>query len=285
MWDSFVSRMNASRLEAINDPRSVHELISEFLTQPDEESAWDAVVILHYRGSREVLEAAASLCDSPCPLERKLGADILGQLGVPDRTFPEECTAVLIELLKHESDDEVLQSICVALGHIGAPEAIAELVELKSHPCVMVRHGVVLGLTGLTEPLAIGTLISMTTDSDELVRDWATFGLGTQLDVDTSEIRDALYARLFDEDEVVRGEGLVGLARRKDPRVFEPLLRELEKYPTAEYGSYSLEAAEELADPRLLPALNLLKQSTYPESDRFDAAIQKCSEKSLEVQS
>jgi HEAT repeat protein len=54
----------------------------------------------------------------------------------------------------------------------------------------------------------------LTQDTAPEVRDWATFALGTQIDLDTSEIRDALAARLNDPDEVTRAEAATGLSRR-----------------------------------------------------------------------
>ena len=62
-----------------NDPRSVSELISVALSDPHtyENGGWDAVVALHWRGSEEVLERAAQLCQSFCAVERRVGADML----------------------------------------------------------------------------------------------------------------------------------------------------------------------------------------------------------------
>jgi hypothetical protein len=113
-------------------------------------------------------------------------------------------------------------------------------------------------------------------DEDEVVRDWATFGLGTQIDVDTPEIRAALLARVFDEDEAARGEALVGLARGKDRRVIEPLIKELERYHDGEYV-YSVEAARQLAEAALLPVLRKLKQSADADDTSLEEAIRRCS--------
>jgi hypothetical protein len=140
-----------------------------------------------------------------------------------------------------------------------------------------VRFAVVFALAGYEDELAIKTKIEMSSDKDELVRDWATCGLGW-IGVDTPEIRAALLARVADKDEITRGEALVGLARRKDQRVIEPLIKELERCLDAEHGYYSVEAAEEFADARLLPALMRLKESAaYRNDTRFDKAIRRCS--------
>lgn len=73
------------------------------------------------------------------------------------------------------------------------------------------------------------------------MRDWATFGLGQQCDLDTHEIREALVARLNDPDDDTRDEAIMGLARRKDARAIPAIERELR---ASEFGSLVLEAAE-----------------------------------------
>jgi HEAT repeat protein len=268
--------LEARTREAQNDPRATHELIALALMEPDDEAAWDAVTTLHYRASKDVFDAACQLCGSDCPQERTLGTNILGQLGIPTRNFPEQSVAVLLKLLKVENDEDILRAICVALGHIHEPTAIRALARFKTHPSASIRYAVVFGLLAFEEDLAINTLIELTRDQSDLVRDWATFGLGSQIEGDTPQIREALFARLFDADDIVRGEALVGLARRKDERVIEPLIQELARYPAAKYGSLPIEAAEEIADTRLLPALMRLKQSSGAAT--FDEAIRCCSE-------
>ena len=120
------------------------------------------------------------------------------------------------------------RSILVALSHLRDPEAIVPASRFRHHPDPDVRHGVVLALTGHEEEQALGVLIELTRDPDAHVRDWATFALGSQVDVDTPELRDALVGRLSDEDDDTRAESMVGLARRGDRRVVTTLRRELE---------------------------------------------------------
>jgi HEAT repeat protein len=279
MYDKMKKDLEARTREAQDDPRTAHEFIAMALTEPDEHKAWEAVAALHFRGTREVFDAACQLCASACSQQRTLGANILGQLGIPTRSFPDESVAVLLKLLEFESGEGVLDAICIALGHIHDPKAIPWLSCLKTHSSGAVRYAVVFGLLGFEDQLAVNTLIELSQDEDEDVRDWATFGLGSQIEADTPQIREALFARLFDSDEATRGEALVGLARRKDPRVIEPLIEELERYPDAEHGDYGLEAAEQLADARLLPVLTRLKEAADSGNRKFDDAIRRCSER------
>jgi HEAT repeat protein len=238
------------------DPRSTDELIRIALTEEDEDAAWDPVKVLHYRGSLEVLEKARLLCVSSDARERQLGADVLGQLGVPERTFPEDCFQILAGMLKSESHPEVLQSTAVAFGHLHDVRAVPLLALLKDHRNEDVRYSVVKGLLRHREELAIRTLIALSSDTDVDVRNWATFGLGSMIETDTAEIREALWSRITESDHEIRGEALVGLARRKDIRVLDPLIYEV---TSDNVSLLALEAAEEFGDPRLGPALLQLK--------------------------
>jgi HEAT repeat protein len=107
-----------------------------------------------------------------------------------------------------------------------------------------------------TDPRAVACLITLSADPEAGVRDWATFGLGVQIDIDTPEIRAALRARLYDPDGDTVGEAIVGLARRKDAHVVAPLLEVLQ---AGNVGSLVLEAAAALADPLLLPTLQQIQ--------------------------
>jgi HEAT repeat protein len=184
--DATVDYGNAKR----KDARSIDELVRLALTEQDENAAWEAVTVLHFKGNREVLESAARLCAGIDARERELGAAILGQLGVPDRTFPRECFDILAEMLDRESDPSVLESIGIAFGHLCDPGAISLLLPFLSHSDSEVRFGVVMGLTGHAQPDAIAGLIKLSGDSDADVRDWATFAIGSQIETDTRQFGD-----------------------------------------------------------------------------------------------
>jgi HEAT repeat protein len=204
--------------ERPDDDRSPAELTRYALTEQDEHAAWEPVRVLHFRGTAEVLAHAQTLCMSPRANERRLGANILGQLGVPDRTFPEECFLSLAAMLSNEGCPQVLEAIAVAYGHLHDPRAIKLLVPFVTHPDAGVRLGVVHGISRHNDDLAMKALIKLSKDQDHEVRNWATFGLGSMIDIDTAEIREALFARITDSNDDARGEALVGLSRRKDPR-------------------------------------------------------------------
>jgi HEAT repeat protein len=214
---------------------------------------WTAVTALHWLGSREVLDEALKLITSDDPRIRARAADILGQLGVPERTFPEECLRATIDLLSSDTDPRVLRAAAVALGHLPKePRGTCALVKLVAHDDRDVRFGVAFALGGRSDPEAIATLISLTRDDDDEVRDWATFGLGSLCNIDTEPVRAALLDRVTDEHFDTRSEALIGLAQRGD------------------------EAAGLLGREELLPALRDLRSWWDVDEDLLERSIQQC---------
>jgi HEAT repeat protein len=143
------------------------------------------------------------------------------------------------------------------------------------------RHSVAFAIRGAAgdppSPHAIEALIALSADLDGETRDWATFGLGSQLeDEDTEAIRDALAARLDDPDGDTSGEALLGLAGRRDPRALPVLLARLDDDP----GNLIVEAAAALGAPEALPALQRLKREGWqlddPRPSVLDDALHAC---------
>jgi HEAT repeat protein len=201
--------------------REQHEL--------DDDGPGPATVALHERGSREVLEAALTLCTSLDPRWRSLGARLLGELGSPERTFPEECCDALVGLLRDRSDLVVISAI-YALGHLGNHRRDSELLALQDHPDPAIRKGVAFALSGTSLPEAVPVLLKLMEDPDVEARDWATTTLSQAPCFDSPEIRAALLVRATkDDDEIVRGEALHGLVLRGDRRCRSLLAAELEQ--------------------------------------------------------
>lgn len=251
---------------------SVSELVGAALTEPDELPAWYAVWELQSRGTREVFDAAASLCRSECPAERTLGADLLADLGTPEMPFAQESSKILRAMLSIETEGEVIESILPALSRIEGSAAIPEFLGYEGHPSEKVRQRVSICLSGSEDERCVAGLIRLMRDPEPFVRDWATFGLGTMLVADTAAIREALVERLEDSDCITRGEAMRGLAERDDLRVIPAILKEL---ASGNPQSLALEAAETIGSPELHAPLLALKAQT-PEDPWLDDAIEAC---------
>lgn len=252
-----------------DDTRTVDELVNAALCETDELAYLQIVRALNWKGTREVLQRAEQLCGSRCVRERCLGADMLGQLGVPERVFPAESCSLLRGLLE-DADDRVLRAALAGLSHQSDAKAVPLVARLSGHPDPDMRYAVVLALTAYESASAIECLISLSRDPDAHVRDWATFGLGTQMESDIPQLRDALADRLEDPDDDARGEALVGLARRKDQRVVEVLKRELRSDCI---GTLPIEAAELIASTELHSELVALRDWWDTDSELLDRAI------------
>ncbi len=235
------------------------------------------LALVSYRGGEEEFLLGKEYCGSSDSSDRAVGADILAQLGWSDQTFHEESIALLIPLLE-DADDRVIYSAAAALGHRQATSAIPLLLTLVDHKSPLVRYGVVHGLSRHEDLRAIEGLIELSKDADRDVRNWAVFGLGSLIDADSAEIRDALKNALRDPDHEIRGEGLVGLARRKDSSVVPELLNE---WRGDDISMLSIEAAEELGDSRLYHTLSRLAEILTLDddphfADKLSAATEAC---------
>jgi HEAT repeat protein len=235
--------------------QSTEQLVAFALACDSEDHArWDAIYVLQKRATREVFDEAQRLCTSPELQRRCLGVDILAQGQIPSktRTFHEEAVALLLQLLEREDQPRVLESIAYALGHRHDARSIRLLLGLRHHPNADVRFAVVNGLLAHEDERAVQALIELSADEDSDVRDWATFGLGTQIELTTPALLDALAARLSDPDDDTRAEAIVGLARRHDKRVVPVRVAEIE-------GGWDTDmtddAVEAFPDPDVLAAV------------------------------
>lgn len=261
---------------------SINDLISLALTQdPDEEAYWDTVWALRKRVNRETVDAAHELCSGASWQERALGANILAQLGAGTADvlpFLEDSLPLLISMLNDPANEipELRDTLICSLGHQHDVRAVESIVRYKAHPDVDTRYNVAVALGGRDDDVSVAALIELSADPDDNVRDWATFGFGTQCDNDTPAIRQALLARLNDPHYDTRCEAIKGLAKRGDERALEAIQAELQ---TGNPGGLVVDAACDLAHPALLPALLKLK-SADDEAGRTDETLLEAIEKS-----
>jgi HEAT repeat protein len=200
----------------------------------EDEAPWEAVQALRRLGTRLVFDKAAKGAESAEPLVRARGIDVLAQLrktvGDPTNSFPEESYAVVTNALQQETELQPLNSAISALGHLYDSRAVPLIAAFRSHPDAEIRFSVACALGSFpNDALSVETLLTLTEDADDNVREWATFGVGVLGDEDSAEIRDSLYRRLNDSNEDVREEALIGLAKRHDTRSLPTLIDALQQ--------------------------------------------------------
>lgn len=231
------------------------KLFFRILNNKSDKTYWDNIRELRSRTNANIFNACVKLIKSSKPKDRIIGIDILAQLGLTPRPFFKESRKLFFDILKKEKDPKALLSVLYAIGHNNEKlksNEIALLVSFKDNVDEGVREGLVSALLSVDNKLAIDTLIHLTTDKVSHIRDWATFGIGTQIERDNKLIRQALWSRVHDKHQDTRFEAIVGLAKRKDKRIKEIIEKEL---LTENYGSLLFEAIEELNDKGFIPLL------------------------------
>jgi HEAT repeat protein len=214
----------------------------------DDRGLWDLIYALQERACRDVFEAAAAWCRSPSPPLRRLGVEVLGELGL-DASFPfaRESEPVLLPLLQ-DSETTVVAAAALALGTLGADDT-ATLCRVANHTAARVRAAVARSLCDLAGPGVIPTLIALTRDPEADVRQLATSGLGGFDREDTEDVRLALVERLGDTDSETREEAIFALAQLGDDRVDAALRAALEEPETSELIEMAAMAVESRRQP------------------------------------
>jgi HEAT repeat protein len=234
--------LHAALLDDTDDECSVH-------------CYWDCVGELHKRGGQTEFNAARALLAGNTPVERSLAASILGQLGYGN-TFIDESVTLLIQALS-DPDATVICAAAHGLGHRHSVRAIESLLAHVANSSAEIRDAITHGLGCLDDRRATDGLIQLSRDPDDLVRDYASFNLGEMCIIDYPELRAALHALLADPAAEIRGQALIGLARRGDRTSLPAIRSEL----SGDYhGAWAVKAAGYLADSTLASDLETLLQ-------------------------
>jgi hypothetical protein len=250
---------------------------------PDSAERWECVYELHRRREDDIFAAAAAWCASNDAVARKLAADVLAQLGPLTYEGAEQLrpftkrSSRLMQTLLDDADASVVVSAVKFFEHHYVSDPIVERPALASHPSSEVRLAVArcLGgeLGGAETSPAIELLVQLSNDNEESVRDWATFGLGSQCHLDTETIREALFARLNDEHFDTRSEALIGLATRRDERVVPHIVAALRAETV---GGLAVEAAGVLGLPAFIEPLEELRSWWDVDPKLLESALQSC---------
>jgi HEAT repeat protein len=274
--------------ELATDELVERALVLDDEDEHDDDAYWAIVSELQRRGGRETFEAARALCLDDADDARCLGVAVLSQLGYPEgRPFLEESLPLVIALFEHGASEDVLAAALHALGHLQDPRGAAAVLSKRSHPDATVRLAVAQAAEGVAgEPpdeTVVDAVVELTRDEDDAVRNWAIFSLALLFEADDPVIRETLHARIEDGDPATSAEALAGLAVRKDPRAAPALLARLQAaseppVPEPYVVDVLVDAAEQLADPRFIPALAMLREQTaHPDAHaRLTDAIATC---------
>ena len=245
------------------------KLFFRLLNNKSDKSYWDNIRVLRKRPTKDVFDKCILLTYSENKKTKTVGIDVLAQLGMTPRPFYAASNKRFFELLNTEKDPEVLVSLLYAIGHnndkLGKSQ-IEKLCEFGKSDNNRIKEGLVSALLGIGNVQAIDTLIKFTSDKLSHIRDWATFGLGSQLERNNRKIREALWNRVSDNDRDTKAEAIVGLALRKDVRVKEIIRQEL---LSEDYGSLLFDAIIAIEGKEFLPILmrHLKKERTTKEAN------------------
>jgi HEAT repeat protein len=238
---------------------SSEKLFFRLLNNKTNKTHWSIVYELRRRPTQDVYDRAFSLAVSRNDDEKIIGILILAQLGLDRRFQRNKTLALYFRLLDTPQSPKVISSILSAIGHNNAGlsnHRVSKLAAFKDHNYSDVRFALVHALSCVDKDLSIDVLIELMSDKHPDVRDWATFGIGSQSERNSPKIIEALKARLDDAHCVSRMEAIIGLALRKETCVKDLLIEELKDIDNS--NSPILEAIEAFGDKDFIPILEEL---------------------------
>jgi HEAT repeat protein len=164
------------------------------------------------------------------PTQRAIAVLVLGQLDARAEVFFHERVDIAVHLASRDPDPAVLEAAAYALGHLADERGRDALLRLHDHSSSGVRLAVAGALPNCTRDgdedtiddlEVVEALIELSRDPHDEVRNWATFGLAREVEIDTPAVREALADRLVDSYDEARAEAIAGLMLRHDDRAVE----------------------------------------------------------------
>ncbi|MBL4706681.1 MAG: hypothetical protein JKY54_19280 [Flavobacteriales bacterium] len=244
------------------------KIFARLLNNKTKKTYWDNISELRRRPDQSVFKKAHDLAKSNIDSHKIIGLDVLQQLGFAPRFNKNQTVQLHFELLAEPQSNKVFRSIFYGIGHNNddlSKNQVSKLTEFKTLKDLDVKHALISAISGIENSNAINLLIEFTEHQTSSIRNWATFGIGTLIELDNREIRDALWKRVDDADFETKSEAIVGLANRKDMKVKEIIISELKN---GNYGTLLFGAILTLDDKDFLPLLNeILKNAKISENN------------------
>jgi HEAT repeat protein len=216
------------------------------------------------------------MIQSSDPSQVSIAIDILGRAAISEQSAFDSLLSDAQDAMEIHPDSDVAWSVAHALRKAAYSRSLDLLSWLGQHYDPDVRFQAMSGIanyyhnTGDAD--AIPALLHFMDDDNSDVKDWATFEIGSGTDIDTPEVRAALWERVRDADYDTRAEAIMGLARRGVAGVVELLAQELS---SRSVGKLMVAAAAEIASPQLLQPLQSLTNWWDVDPELLRLAIQR----------
>ena len=236
---------------------SNEEIFTRLLKNKSKTNYWNFISELRQRKTEDIFEKSISLTKSENINEKNIGINVLAQFGFP-RKHKRRILKTFFNLLKTEKDKNIISSIFYGIGHNNenlSEKQIEQICIFKNHKSINVKFSLISAILSIEQNQAIETLIQLSNDKNSDIRDWATFGIGTQIDVNNENIQKALWNRINDKDIDTKNEAIVGLAKRNVIGINEIIKTEI---IGNEFNTLIFEAIEYTKDKELL---NLVKKN------------------------
>lgn len=249
---------------------SILQLIHKAYKEEDDNAYMEYIHAIRKRANTQTLEIVRGMVYSKDHIKRDMAASILSQIAYPSKSFKGEAVYLLGRLLDDKHED-VITSAIYGFGHRRCTRFANKIASLGNTRYLQIKEALSFTLGWYENQESINTLIRLMQDKNDDVRNWATFSLAQINESNTQTIRDALFHNLSDQVLEIRGEALLGLARRKDERVKDAILDDLQK---PFYGSWIFDAIMEMPDKQYLIYFeNYTKTLKQEDIEAFDHNI------------
>ena len=263
---------------------SDEKLLQKALRNKTELAYWENIHALRLRPSESLFLTCIEMVNSQNQKEKIIAVDILAQLGSPNRPFLDKKLKLYFELLDQEKDALVIRSILFGIGHNNqnlTDDQIHQLCRLDLNDDV-IKQGLISALGFVHDKRAIDILIKLSADHLSTHRDWATFYIG-ESQFDNQKLREALWERVKDRHYNTKLEAIMGLAKRKDPKIIDIIKTELVKGRST---AGLFDAIMDLEDVQFLPLLLKEREQAknYQSADNYwKSCLDKCIDYLLEL--
>lgn len=168
----------------MNNPKA-KILIEKAYNAKTENNYWNQITELRKFVNDEMISESFKLIDSDDWKCKQIGIDVLCQLGQKRKIFIKELFDKIFNILETSINKKLICASLFAVGHNNTylkPKQIKELEKFQNSKSKDIRYALTFCLLGVENDKATKMLIKLAQDRSPQVKDWATFGLGTQID-------------------------------------------------------------------------------------------------------